>query len=662
MASFFDFLFDCLPMAIAHHGAHYATKEDRRTTIREGLRRANLGEIRQQMMRLTTVRPSVLQGPGIDPERLKPRLWKLGIGNDLASVGRGTCISTGQGGDEMVVFERIQWGREVGGSVAPFVEVETLTNTLELPLTHDFLLDEWLVVASAHVGATAIDMFPLETRPDFGLVRVFMYELDTDTMEVVPLDPDAFDVRDAEGFDRYKRAAALLDSSIPGGGDVDALIGEDLCAFEPFYSFEELEAIGGSIGVDEMVRFAVQRPRFLVATSIQLCKQNEDLEPGAILGAAKFHPNILVTSSTTLLRVDAATRIERPLKTVNLSRPGHCGCDQMHEEIRPLLVTDTNKAEMLYPAGMPPVPYWGNLFSYYLVDPHLTNPGREWEMIRPEEGDRAARGYVDRSAPAPIVELTSDLTSKVPGQGDFDNIHIAPRMHLRDATHVSVETLVFQPPLLPRRVRSWREIRATDLLHLDPIVMAPFCAHDCLHFHVRWGDHATAAHVRGWARDPLLMGEVKRTGRNKLSKELMERCRARVALPNAEPGSSMYPPWHEVKMQVDINSALLSISTVVPTLPGQREILFHSPWAYGVEFERYLAFAVGSTLVAGRTGQDRFELGKKSSSGAIETIDPYDESAVFYWILRYKSIVRSDGSYEAREYHFARDLEKAISL
>jgi hypothetical protein len=57
---------------------------------------------------------------------------------------------------------------------------------------------------------------------------------------------------------------------------------------------------------------------------------------------------------------------------------------------------------------------------------------------------------------------------KVARQGDFDNMHLAPKMNM---------------PVIPG---------VTDgvfrsLHHLDNISMAPFCVHDCLHTHVRWG-------------------------------------------------------------------------------------------------------------------------------------------------------------------------------
>ncbi len=49
----------------------------------------------------------------------------------------------------------------------------------------------------------------------------------------------------------------------------------------------------------------------------------------------------------------------------------------------------------------------------------------------------------------------------------------------------------------PQYVTSKR-IPKEKLLGLDRITMAPFCFHDCLHMHVRWGAGDNDAQNRGW--------------------------------------------------------------------------------------------------------------------------------------------------------------------
>ena len=66
---------------------------------------------------------------------------------------------------------------------------------------------------------------------------------------------------------------------------------------------------------------------------------------------------------------------------------------------------------------------------------------------------------------------------KLGGQGEFDNLHIAPRMTVK-------------PDLLKLNPK---------LQGLDSIVMAPFCIHDCFHMHWRWGEKLDSIQARGWS-------------------------------------------------------------------------------------------------------------------------------------------------------------------
>ena len=662
MASLFDFLFDSLPFAVAHHGAWLDTDPGRRTTVRKGLERASLATLRRQMVHLGTGRPPILQNPPRStPDAFDSRLgplWSLHLDDSLDRVGRGTCRVEDQNDDEVVVFDRIAWGREAEGGLVPSVlaELRTTARTVELPLEASFLLGEWLIHAQRDVPEKALDLYPVQTRLDLALARVFLFELDSDSGRLHPFTP--VDDEEAAGLARYRRAARLLDAlaTVPSGQE--PFLGEELCALEPFPRFEDLADISGTIGFDDAVRFAVTRPRFLVVTSLALCRKTYDFEPGGMLGVAKLHPNILTAASTIVTRWEAAVRVERPARTTNLSRPGHCACSEMLDEIKPLVVADTNHDEMLAAVPFVPPPFWGNLFAYYRVDPHVAWPGRSLQMVRPASGERTAAGLVTRSMPAGPMTLTSDLSLKVAGQGEFDNVHLAPRMHLRAATHVRRSTGVLPTPWVPALQTPWRLIGPADHLELDEVAMAPVCAHDCLHFHARWGDDATALQVLGWARDPELV-EAATNG----DPAILARCGDRVSKPNTEAGAAMFPPWQDCRLRfLDGHRVQLSSTTIAPTLPGQREIFFHAPWAYGVAVGTGLQTMLATLLTASEVSSTEVQLGRANPAGGVDWLSPGDSWAALYWQLRHDRVVYSESEYAAEAYHVERDLDAAIGL
>ena len=100
-------------------------------------------------------------------------------------------------------------------------------------------------------------------------------------------------------------------------------------------------------------------------------------------------------------------------------------------------------------------------------------------MIRTREVMEPLDQGSDEPPLPPVIPLRGKIV-KTAGQGEFDNLHIAPKMVVR-----------------PQYVTSKR-IPKEKLLGLDRITMAPFCFHDCLHMHVRWGAGDNDAQNRGW--------------------------------------------------------------------------------------------------------------------------------------------------------------------
>jgi len=102
-----------------------------------------------------------------------------------------------------------------------------------------------------------------------------------------------------------------------------------------------------------------------------------------------------------------------------------------------------------------------------VVNPALT--GTRVNTVERETLDRLHGSY----APSAV--------SKVPRQGEFDNVHFAPQM---------------QVELSPRSLPGL----GTVFSGLGPlgVTMAPVCAHDCFHLHWRWGKGYTKTYNLGW--------------------------------------------------------------------------------------------------------------------------------------------------------------------
>lgn len=217
-------------------------------------------------------------------------------------------------------------------------------------------------------------------------------------------------------------------------------------------------------------------PRVLVCVSLTCCKELNDAAPGEVVGAARLYPHVMVMSNVTGERIEATIEIQRPMTAMSHGDP------EMSPRLAPLFVTDRNEPSII------PQVRWDNIFDYYTTQPHVDfadRPGGQHGPERREVGevcfaDPSAR---ERTIAGAVAVLNSVFTpvheprsiNKQARQGEFDNIHLAPRMRLEVRP-----TYGSEPP---------------DVL--EDIAMAPFCVHDCLHMHLRWG-------TAGSPKKPLL--------------------------------------------------------------------------------------------------------------------------------------------------------------
>jgi hypothetical protein len=205
--------------------------------------------------------------------------------------------------------------------------------------------------------------------------------------------------------------------------------------------------------------------------------------------------------------------------------------EQMTPSIGSALFTDRNKKE-----NPLPIPLWDNFFDYYYVDP----PPGKYTLVTP--ADRGKDRIIPYSvtvhtvcdedfAPPDIASLRS--VRKVAGQGEFDNIHLAPKM-------------VFAP-----NVVSDPDFRN---LNLAPVTMAPFCVHDCFHMHWRWGKTYDERTTLGWDGQK----------------------------PYTKAGAPMVPGNQGVVMDLLSPASLRYTATAEKCVAGQWQIIMHHGGAYAL--------------------------------------------------------------------------------
>jgi hypothetical protein len=202
-----------------------------------------------------------------------------------------------------------------------------------------------------------------------------------------------------------------------------------------------------------------------------------------------------------------------------------------------------------------------------------------------------------------LPRIKADLV-KLAGQGTFDNLHISPRM--------KAHKVIGTPPMADP---NWQSSVDT----LDQIRMAPFCEHDCMHTHWRWGaafkDHVAAPNqlpLRGFtpSADPRFSG----TGR-----------------PYQDVGSAMVPLNQHVDLAFGGNQQFDYKAQIFNAAPGVWQPVYHHGSAYVLGFSAsgVTAHAAAKEFVGG--SQEDAELywnmrHQATADGALERVvlDPFD--------------------------------------
>ena len=228
----------------------------------------------------------------------------------------------------------------------------------------------------------------------------------------------------------------------------------------------------------------VDRIRYVVVLELSCGREDDSYVPGSGIGFVRLHPLVWFCGSETVDNVEVQTTVQRPAKTMS-----H-GDDTMETTIGLLITSDSNQTTMPgWPLGQGKVvPYWSNFFTLIEDDPVRAFGSREPESydhplqkigelstVDPRDiTTRVIERAIQRRQPGFLPdEAIYDSITKLPRQGQIDNVHMAPRMRLefdQDGEHIV----------------------------LDKIAMAPFCIHDCLHAHWRWGVVHDDKELRGF--------------------------------------------------------------------------------------------------------------------------------------------------------------------
>jgi hypothetical protein len=227
---------------------------------------------------------------------------------------------------------------------------------------------------------------------------------------------------------------------------------------------------------------------------------------------------------------------------------------------------------------------WTETFSHYWIDPAagdyvVVDPAKPARTISGAVLNQGARLAIPILGQDQVVSSPADI-AKLAGQGEFDNLHIAPKM------------------IAPKEVLANNPGDAT----LTAIAMAPFCVHDCMHTHVRWGNGSFAQpkHIQGW--DGFK--------------------------PYSKIGAPLVPPNQKITLTLVspvefVYKAEVTPTAQLPIKPGQWQIVNHHGSAYAVNIGikgKTAKLGVGVLL---------------RNAGEIDFADEHGTWAMFYWHLRF---------------------------
>lgn len=528
MASLWEMLYRTMP---------FAAMEDMAMLNRTPLE-LTAAEVRQHITLLPEQTGFYVELPAKDPalDPAEQPLWAFSYTTARpAEVGSLYCRVRDADYVGHHVADRVAWGVEdPGGLLRPEVRVRFQSGAdLRLPLTAEYLL--WAFrVNGGYIEEDRSKLWRLESKLDTSILAVFLFDIDPATGEMTKTDFER--VQDPKLREELREVArAVKELGTIAAGEIeppedDALQPETVPLPPPeeqpwgtrvlrgadFWPDHPENGnptgappvpagIGGVVGTGVDVH--TEPARVMVVFSFTTCCERADFEPGAVVGFARCYPHLLVSATAPVSLIEGSAHIDRP-KTMSKwheeDRDMTASCckppyDGWTEQIGGLLVTDANdNANSVTPL---PLPFWPNMFCYYIVDPYLKEGLQRYHVVRTDRPDardsavplvrREVVWVAGESSDPDGLAQENGVIRKEARQGMFDNLHLAPRLRLMNIEEVgdSDPHHLIQPHFAIDSRAKW---------HLDDIAMAPFCAHDCLHLHWRWGKFADKKWTLGW--------------------------------------------------------------------------------------------------------------------------------------------------------------------
>jgi hypothetical protein len=223
--------------------------------------------------------------------------------------------------------------------------------------------------------------------------------------------------------------------------------------------------------------------------------------------------------------------------------------------------------------------------------------------------------------------LTQDTFTKEPRQGEIDNIHIAPRLRLVKVKKVKAKGILMSSIVDVDR----------KALGLDEIVMAPFCAHDCLHVHWRWGLTATKRSNLGWDS----------------------------AGPYRAAGAPMVPEnqnvWVQFRSDHEMTYHVVAGNSDGDLLyPYSWQVFMHHGFAHAVAISDHITMAAAQFGVSALSDTQFYPTDDATDATALRVSQ---STAFFYWILRQEAkLVNGVATARERILYGEDGLEKALDL
>ncbi len=273
-----------------------------------------------------------------------------------------------------------------------------------------------------------------------------------------------------------------------------------------------------------------QSQKVVVAVSFMGCTPREDFEPAGVLNAARMYPLTYVLSNTGIDSAACRITVKRPVNRMVMDGV----MDDMTQTLGMALFTDRNVNEFYVR------PEWEFIFDYYDTYPATDMPFKAVDNSKTgSRDDSFNRTVLGLNLGNP--EYVNKTVTKIARQGEFDNLHIAPRY--ADAGTMS---------------------------NLTGTVMAPVCQHDCFHTHWRWSVQFDVKQTRGWSANG----------------------------PHSQAGAPMIPPNQELTITLTSDRPGFIYDATASNIPGGvLQVFNHHGSAYAIATDS-LALS-GAVLTSG---------------------------------------------------------------